>query len=146
MADRNVSPDECLLRHIFTTNEPKSISIFLQNWDKCVFKAEFPKDPQSDHTTYVVRLESEDEKPKNFAMTAAMQQIAATVIPDLVPKTIQVGKAANAQGRMFYFLVVELVEGDLLEDAWQLMSVDEQNNVVAELVEALQKITLRSAK
>ncbi|KAL5345967.1 hypothetical protein ACLOAV_008997 [Pseudogymnoascus australis] len=73
-------------------------------------------------------------------MTAAMQQIAATIIPDLVPKTLQVGKAANAQGRIFHFSVVELVEGDLLEDVWQLLSADEQSNVVTELVEALQKL------
>jgi hypothetical protein len=140
MADRDVYPDECLMKHIFTTNQPKSTSIFLQNWNECVFKAEFPKDPQSDYTTCVVRIESEDEKPKNFRMVAAMEQIAATIIPDHVPKTLQVGKAANAQGRMFHFSVVEIVEGDLLEDVWQLMSADEQSNVVIELVEAVQRL------
>lgn len=140
MADRNVNPDECLLRHIFNTNQPKSISIFIQNWDKCVFKAEFPKGLENHHTTSVVRLESKNEEPKNFTMIAAMQQIAATVIPDLVPKTLQVGKVANAQGRMFHFSVVEVVEGDLLEDVWQLLSADEQGNVVVELIEALRKL------
>lgn len=88
MTDRDVNPDECLLRHIFTTNQPKAISIFLQVWDKCVFKAEFKKDPKNDYTTCVVRLESEDEKPRNFTMIAAMQQIADTILPDLVPKTL----------------------------------------------------------
>ncbi|OBT86340.1 hypothetical protein VE02_03826 [Pseudogymnoascus sp. 03VT05] len=140
MADRDVKPDDCLLTHIFTDNQPNSISIFLQEWDKCVFEAKFPKNPQNDYTTCVVRLESEDEKPKNFAMIAAMQRIAATIIPGLVPKTYQVGKAVNAQGRMFHFSVVELVEGDLLEDAWQLMSAGEQSSAVADLVEALQKL------
>ncbi|KFY09182.1 hypothetical protein V491_08348 [Pseudogymnoascus sp. VKM F-3775] len=70
-------------------------------------------------------------------MIAAMQQIAATIIPDLIPKTFRIGKAANAQGRMFYYSVVEVVEGVLLEEVWQLMSADEQRNVVTELVEAL---------
>ncbi|OBT94123.1 hypothetical protein VE01_07028 [Pseudogymnoascus verrucosus] len=73
-------------------------------------------------------------------MIAAMQRIAATIIPDLIPKTYQIGKAVNAQGRMFHFSVVELVEGDLLEDVWQLMSAGEQNSVVADLVEALEKL------
>lgn len=140
MADRDVNPDECLLKHIFTTNQPNSTSIFLQDWDKCVFKAEFAKDSKSNHPTCVVRIESQDDETKNFTMTAAMQQIAATIIPDLVPKTLQVGKAANAQGRIFHFSVVELVEGDLLEDVWQLLSADEQGSVVTELVEALQKL------
>lgn len=79
-------------------------------------------------------------KNRNFTMIAAMQQIAATIIPDLIPKAFQIGKAANAQGRMFYYSVVEVVEGVLLEEVWQLMSADEQRNVVTELVEALQKL------
>lgn len=128
------------MKHIFTTNQPNSISIFLQGWDKCVFKAEFPKRLQNQHSTCVVRLESEDEEPKKFIMIAAMQKIAATIIPDHVPKTLPVGKAANAQGRMFHFSVVEIVEGDLLEDVWQLMGADEQRNVLIELVEAVQKL------
>lgn len=140
MDDRDIKPDDCLLEHIFTTNQPKAISIILQGWDKCVFKAELPPNSQNHHITCIVRLESEDGKPKAFAMVACMQQIAATIIPDLVPKTFQVGKAANAQGRIFDFLVVEVVEGDLLENVWQLMSTDEQRNVVAELVEALRKL------
>lgn len=41
---------------------------------------------------------------------------------------------------MFHFSVVEVVEGDLLEDVWQLLSADEQSNVVAELVAGLQKL------
>jgi aminoglycoside phosphotransferase (APT) family kinase protein len=94
-----------------------------------VFKAEFPKS-----------LEAENENLKTFTTIAAMQQIAATIIPELVPQTLQVGKAKNAQGRMFHFSVIELVEGDLLEDVWQQMSAEEQSSVVAELVEALEKL------
>jgi len=32
------------------------------------------------------------------------------------------------------------VDGDLLEDVWQQMSAEEQSSVVAELVEALEKL------
>lgn len=56
------------------------------------------------------------------------------------PQDVQVGRAANAQGRMFHFSVVEVVEGDLLEKVWHLMSADEQSNIITELVEALQKL------
>ncbi|PVH70374.1 hypothetical protein DL98DRAFT_564197 [Cadophora sp. DSE1049] len=139
MADRDVTPDDNLLKQIFTTNQPETISIFLQNWDKCVFKAEFPKGLEDRHSAYVVRLEAENENLKTFTTIAATQQIAATIIPELVPQTLQVGKAKNAQGRMFRFSVIELVEGDLLEDVWQQMSAEEQSSVVAELVEALEK-------
>ncbi|TVY14770.1 hypothetical protein LARI1_G008193 [Lachnellula arida] len=132
MADRDVSPDDRLLTQIFT-RLPETTSIFLQDWDKCVFKAEFP------HRACVVRLEAESENLKHFPTIAAIQQIAAHVVPDLVPQTFQVGKAENAQGRMFHFSVTEIVEGELLEDVWQQLSTDEQNSVVAELVGALEK-------
>lgn len=140
MADRDVTPDDSLLKQIFTPIQPETISIFLQNWDKCVFKAQFPKGLGDRHSASVVRLEAENEGPKSFTTIAAMQQIAATIIPELVPQTLQVGKVKNAQGRMFHFSVIELVEGDLLEDVWQQMSAEEQSSVVAELVEALEKL------
>ncbi len=140
MADRDVTPDDSLLKQIFATIQPETISIFLQNWDKCVFKAEFPKGLEDRHSGCVVRLEAENESFTTFTTIAAMQKIAATIIPELVPQTLQVGKAKNAQGRMFHFSVIELVEGDLLEDVWQQMSAEEQSSVVAELVEALEKL------
>lgn len=132
MADRNVTPDDRLLMQIFT-RLPETTSIYLQNWDKCVFKAEFS------HRACVVRLEAESEKLKHFPTIAAIQKIAANALPNLVPQTFQVGKAENAQGRMFHFSVTDIVEGDLLEDVWQQLSTKEQNSIVAELVEALEK-------
>ncbi|KAI1175185.1 hypothetical protein F4777DRAFT_551068 [Nemania sp. FL0916] len=140
MADRDITPDDSLLKQIFTTNQPETISIFLQNWDKCVFKAEFPRDGEHRHSACVVRLEAENKNLQAFTTIASMQQIAATIIPDLVPQTLQVGTAKNAQGRMFHFSVIELVDGDLLEDVWQQMSAEEQSSVVAELVKALEKL------
>lgn len=110
MADRKVEPDGNLLNQIFTDSQPQAISIFIQNWTKCVFKAEF-----SDNTAYVVRLEAEDASSGTFTTIAAMQQIAATILPDLVPKTIRIGKARNVARRVFQFSVIELVQGDLLD-------------------------------
>lgn len=82
MADRDVVPDDSLLKGIFSTDQPKTISIFLQNWDKCVFKAEFPEELKDRHSTCVVRLEAENENEnesaKTFTTIAAIQQIAAT--------------------------------------------------------------------
>lgn len=107
-----------------------------------MFKAEFPKGLEDHHPACVVRLEAENENKnlKTFTTIAAMQQIAAMSIPELVPQTIHVGKAKNAQGRMFYFSVIELVEGDLLEDVWQQISAEEQSSIIAELVEVLKKL------
>ncbi|TVY35546.1 hypothetical protein LSUB1_G005579 [Lachnellula subtilissima] len=138
MADRDVTPDDSLLKQIFTYL-PMATSIILQNWDKCVFKAQFSPDSGYSYSACIVRLEAESEDLKTFPTIAALQQIAATVVPKLVPETFKVGKAKNLQGRTFDFSVTEFVEGDLLEDVWQQMSTKEQNSVVTEIVEALEK-------
>jgi len=41
--DHDVNPNDSLLKQISTTDLPGIISIDLQNWNKCVFKAEFPR-------------------------------------------------------------------------------------------------------
>ncbi|PGH12261.1 hypothetical protein AJ80_06775 [Polytolypa hystricis UAMH7299] len=84
MADRNVTPDDSLLKQIFPTNQPGTISILLQDWDKCVFKAELPQGLEDQHSTcVVVRLEAVNENLKSFTTIAAMQRIAEIIIPDL---------------------------------------------------------------
>ncbi|TVY48709.1 hypothetical protein LOCC1_G001402 [Lachnellula occidentalis] len=138
MANRAVTPDDTLLKQIFNCL-PESISILLHNWDKCVFKATFSYDFGSSYSECIVRLEAENENLNTFPTIAALQQIAATVVPELVPQTFQLGKVENLQGRTFDFSVTEMVEGELLEDVWQQMSIKEQNSVAAELVEALEK-------
>lgn len=63
-----------------------------------------------------------------------------TIIPDLVPRTIKIGKAQNAEERKFHFSVIELIEGEVLEDVWHLMNAEDQIVVMTELVEALEKL------
>ena len=112
MADRDVTPDQQLLKQIFPTKNQTDISI-LQNWGKCIFKAEFPEISKA---ACVVQLEAENYASKAFTTIAAMQRIAATVIPDLVPETAGVGMVENAQGKRFHWSVAALVDGELLED------------------------------
>ncbi|KAI5925069.1 hypothetical protein F4810DRAFT_87268 [Camillea tinctor] len=134
MENRDVAPDDTLLKQIFNTNQPHAISIFQQDWDKCIFKAEWEKAS----APCVVRLEDEDEK--KFTMIAAMHQLAAAIIPKLVPKLLQVGKARNDKGRTFNFMVVDLVEGDTLENVWQDLDHEQQSSITNELVDAIQKL------
>jgi hypothetical protein len=136
MADRNVVPDLCLLQQMFKDNQPKYISMIVQTWDKCVFKAEFSKD-ESVHSPCVVRIEAESENLTTFATTIAMQQIARIVIPDLVTETLQIGKATNEQGRVFSFSVTELLDGPTLGDVWHDLDEIERNLIIGDLTDAL---------
>ncbi|KAI1499354.1 hypothetical protein F5X99DRAFT_286508 [Biscogniauxia marginata] len=141
MADRDVSPDESLLRHIFANNQPSSVSIILQDWDKCIFTAAFPNALKNGRHSCVVRLEAQDGKSTtHFTVVAAMQEIAATCIPGLVPETLRVGSAANERGRQFQSCIMEFVEGITLEEAWDQMTGEDRTSVTTAVVEALSKL------
>ncbi|TID06534.1 hypothetical protein CH35J_001566 [Colletotrichum higginsianum] len=141
MDSRNIAPDQVLLNHIFPDQPQASSSIILQNWDKCVFKASFPDSPEPCRPR-VVRLEviRQDEKATQFNIVSAMQQIAADAIHDLVPATFQIGVASNGEGRRLRFCVMDFAEGVTLEEVWDQMNCENQQSVVAALVEALRKL------
>ncbi|KAF6808675.1 hypothetical protein CPLU01_15636 [Colletotrichum plurivorum] len=141
MTSRDIIPDKFLLSNIFPDQPQVSISIILQNWQKCVFKASFPNSPEP-CCPKIVRLEvtSDEETAKQFAIVSAMQKIAADVIHNLVPRTFQTGVANNEQGKQLQFCVMEFVEGYTLEEAWEQMSGESRHSVVAALIEALQKL------
>lgn len=103
MADREVTLDDTLLKHIFASNQPSSISIILQDWDKCVFRAAFPNPLENGQHSCIGRLEALNGVAPQFPLVAGAQEIAALCIPDLVPATLQVGTTANDQGREFQF-------------------------------------------
>jgi predicted Ser/Thr protein kinase len=132
--------DESLLTDIFASNQPSSVSVILRNWDKCVFSAAFPNALKNGRHSCVVRLEVQDASPPQFAVVAALQEIAATCIPHLVPETLQVGSAANEQGREFQFCVMEFVEGVTLEEVWDQMTGEKRASVVTAIAEAVLKL------
>ncbi|KAK1521443.1 hypothetical protein CPAR01_14966 [Colletotrichum paranaense] len=152
MDPRNLAPDDVILNHIFPNQPHISIGkIFVQTWDKCVFKASIPDDREQNARepdasepppSYLVRLEvvAGDDEATQFATVSAMQQIASLAIHELIPETCQIGVANNAKGKRVHFSVTEFVKGETLEEAWEQMSEENQRSVVTALVEALRKL------
>ncbi|PMD32229.1 hypothetical protein L207DRAFT_610250 [Hyaloscypha variabilis F] len=136
MANRNVSPSTCLLDQIFGNDQPTAITILLQNWNKCIFRADFPDERPS----CIARLEAEDTTSDTFVTVAALQEVTRTVIPDLVPPTYQLGRAQNEEGRKFQYSVIGLMEGDTLEEVWEKMGDGDRVSVVAEVTSAVAKV------
>jgi hypothetical protein len=62
-----------------------------------VFKADFSQSNEVRQAPCVVRLKAvqDEERTAPFYTIAAMQNIARSIIPDLVPQTLQTGKLAN---------------------------------------------------
>lgn len=142
MHPRAVVPDESLLGQIFPDQKSPTVSLILQTWHKCIFKAEFEG---RELAPVIVRLEAQDgDRTPQFEWVAALQKIAATRIPDLIPNIHQVGAATNAKGRVFQFCVMELAEGETLEDVWEKLTDENQVSIVRSIVAALEKLqTLR---
>lgn len=146
MDDRDLNPDKTILDHIFRANieagiELAQVSIILQTWHKCVFRVKFSSALKDAPPSCVVRLETTDGgECATFATVAAMQEIAANKLPDLVPSILQVGIATNAQNKELQFCVVEFVEGHAVDEVWNEMSRDNQGSVITSLAEALEKL------
>jgi hypothetical protein len=136
MTNQDVQPGDFQLEQIFGSKQPTSTSILLQNWDKCIFRADFPDTSPS----LVIRLEAEDGDSEAFAIVAAMQDIARTVLLELVPQTLKVGKVKNSNGRAFHFSVIEHVEGELLQDVWEKMRKEDRISIVAEIASVAEKL------
>ncbi|ETS79644.1 hypothetical protein PFICI_09497 [Pestalotiopsis fici W106-1] len=139
MQAQMIAPDEHLLSRLFNQHQP-AITIILQTQQKCVFKAEFSTRIDFDLTSKIVRLEIKNKESQSFGEIALLQHLAATVIPDLVPKTHQVGIIEDSLGRALHFSVTEFVEGDTLQNVWSKLSADAQDSIVVKLGEALEKL------
>ncbi|KAI1734585.1 kinase-like domain-containing protein [Xylaria scruposa] len=135
-----LSPDDTLLEQIFGAHQPENISFYLQGRYKCIFKATFAADIKGSHPPCVARLEVRNEYSIDQATVASMQQIARSILPDLVPKTIRTGTATNSAETTFNFWLTEFVDGDVLEDVWEKLDPDEQNSIAIAIAEAVRKL------
>ncbi|KAK6206099.1 hypothetical protein LQW54_007934 [Pestalotiopsis sp. IQ-011] len=139
MDAKALAPDEQLLRRLFGQQRP-TITMFLQNWEKCVFKAQFPSTAGESMPAKVVRLQIVEKECQSLSTIAAIQQIAATVIPDLVPKLYEVGTIDDSRGRMLHFSIAEFVDGRTLQDVWWELNASAQDAIVEQLGEVIKKL------
>jgi len=137
MADQAVKPDNFLLQQIFQNDgQPTSTSILLQDWDKCIFRADFANGRPS----LVARIEAQETQSGTFATIAALQEVARIVIPELVPPTYKLGTAKNEEGREFQYSVIGIVTGDTLEEVWEKIGDHDRVSIVAEIASAVAKL------
>ncbi|KAJ2991414.1 hypothetical protein NUW58_g2520 [Xylaria curta] len=140
MDQSEVAPDERIIEQVFGAHKPETTSIIDQDLEKCVFKATFPSATENHHPPCVVRLEASSKHCPDLTKIAAVQRMAAAALPDLVPKTIQVGKATNSEGRIFHFSVIEFVDGNTLEDVWKEMDPNAQETIVSDIAAAVKTL------
>ncbi|OAR02926.1 hypothetical protein LLEC1_05528 [Akanthomyces lecanii] len=139
-------PENVVLQHIFNGPIQNSqISVFLQDWDKCVFKV----DPDTSATSpykepVVVRLESAEQSTiSQFALATEIQNLAAETLSGLVPPVLKIGQVKDSRGGEYCFSVVGLVDGATLDSVWANLNESSRRTVVADVVEAIKKLYTR---
>ncbi|KAG9242526.1 hypothetical protein BJ878DRAFT_425715 [Calycina marina] len=137
----NVVADEALLDQIFAGEKLEGLvklekPVYItQNQHKCVFRI------VNRGKAYIVRLTSEEKESHELrAWTTTLQAIARLALPTLVPHTLMIGTAHNAQDQWFHYSVNKFIEGQSLDNTWEHLSTDNQRLVVAQIIMAQEKL------
>jgi hypothetical protein len=116
---REFLPDSTLLSAIFPTVASSSISttVLANTWENCTFKCSFSVTPPPGlPQDVVVRLETCSGLLEPIAI---LHKAARQRIPDLVPETLEFGRAGIGDGRKVEYMVQEFVKDAVtLEDVW----------------------------
>lgn len=132
--------DEHLLIQIFPNSLPSTIKIFDETGFKSIRLGQFSEIDKTFGTDKVVFRIEKSESPESFQQIAAFQQLASTILPELVPKTFLVGKAKTSDGFDVQFSVVEFIEGVVLDKVWHLADTENRKSIVATITFAMGRL------
>ncbi|KAM5350958.1 hypothetical protein ACJ41O_003681 [Fusarium nematophilum] len=130
-------PDPAILAAIFPSAQVSSHRVISNTFDTCTFVATLAEDAKL--TEVVVRLEK--SPGSRLAVVAALQKIASTQIPHIVPSTLKVGKVRAEDGTDLDFSVTEYCHGTVtLESVWNDLDQDQRASVTQTVVDATRQL------
>jgi hypothetical protein len=130
-----ISPDEQLLGEIFPNMKKKPLAskVLVQTFETCTFVAHV-----DDSEELLIRLESSGSR---LPAVLALQRLAALVIPELVPKTLQTGKAKTKDGIELQYCVTEFLGNTVvLESVWDHLDDEQQLTIMDSVIRAMRKL------
>ena len=119
--------------------KPASTEVVAQTFEVCTFIPRFGKinEGKASHDDVVVRLKLPSSRLRNVY---ALQQIAALVLPELVPAVLQIGIAKAQDGTDVEFSVSAFVPDAVsLDTMWNHLSNDQQSDIMDAVVNAMRK-------
>ena len=136
-----VAPTPRVMSQIFP-KETKSpfFHILRQTHKKCTVSLHYTAGSLSQYRTkaLVVRL---DRRVAVTQTTAALQRLAHSKIPELVPKIFAVGTCTDNHGHLLAYVVREyLQEMEQLENVWERLDDGNQDRLMDEVVSAMTRI------
>lgn len=132
--------DYHLLTQIFPDAQPSSTRIFDETGFKSIRLAYFTGVVAVFGANKVVFRVEKIERPDKFRHIAAFQALAATILPELVPKTFVVGKAKMSNGEEVQYSIVEFIEGVLLDEVWHAVDIKNRQSIMATLVSTMERL------
>ena len=137
-ADQRLDIDEHILSQIFTSQKTTPRSVLLRTTLKSVRVVQFDHniDAYRDDKV-VVRIEKTSDN--RFGEVAAFQQLGAAAVPEFVPTTHELGKVQGKSGELLQYSVIQFIEGCTLEEVWHLISWENKNELVDDLVSAIER-------
>lgn len=135
MADKScISPNEHLLGEIFPTKKPLAFKVLNQTFETCTFVAHI----EGFSEELLVRLEAPGSR---LPAVLALQRLASLVIPELVPKTLQTGKAKTKDGLELQYSVTEFLSNTVvLESVWDNLDDDQQLIIMDSVVHGMKTL------
>lgn len=150
MADaRDLLPDQQILSDIFPdvpNITPDLCTVISNTFKTCTFRLSLATEPRPGFPRdLIIRLETSGRR---LATVVELQQLAHHQIPHLVPATLIVGSATNANGRQVdYSITPFLVGTTVLEEVWEGLDQRNQQSLMEAIVVAmgeLQKVSIHN--
>ncbi|KAJ9657262.1 hypothetical protein H2201_008243 [Coniosporium apollinis] len=137
--ERDLTPSDDILQNMFGEHKPAKLEILAQTFQSCTFSVHTSETSSSYHLKdLLVRLELSSGR---LQAVAELQRLAYLHIPELVPKTFDLGTVTTADGRQLDYSVTQFVAGTtVLESVWQDLDDDQQAALMNSVVDAVTKI------
>ncbi|QPC69305.1 hypothetical protein HYE68_000057 [Fusarium pseudograminearum] len=147
MATDDLSPDYSILSGIPMIKDSVSdlentfkqkCNVISSNFTTCTFDIHQDASPADSPQHVLVRLESSSD---HFATVAALQKLASSQLPDLVPQVLDVGTTFTAQGQRIEYSVTEFVSDAVtLEQEWDKLDGPAQKDLMNSIIAAISKL------
>lgn len=135
-------PDQQILSSIFPdviNITENAYDVISNTFETCTFRIRFKTEPQPGFPkSLLIRLE---KSGSHLAAVTMFQRLGHLQLPDIVPLTLAVGTITNSSGRELEYSIVPYLDGTcILEDVWNNLKPENQQDLMDAIVYAVEKL------
>ncbi|KAM0492208.1 hypothetical protein ACHAP8_010071 [Fusarium lateritium] len=147
MTNKDLIPDSAILAGIPMITKSVShlenavkenCAVLSNNFATCTFSVHLDTPAASSTKHVLVRLESSND---HVTTVAALQKLAHSQLPHLVPQLLDVGITYTAEGQQLVYSVTEFVSDAVtLEEEWDKLDDQKQKDLMSSIIAAVSKL------